>query len=111
MHHENLPICPVNASFKEVIQVITRGRLGLAMVMDGAVLHGIITDGDIRRAFDKSSDPMQLNAVEIMSLSPITIQVNERLVTAQDLMYEAKINSLIVEDEKGEVVGVLQIYD
>jgi arabinose-5-phosphate isomerase len=111
MHRQNLPVCAVNASFREVVQTITRGRLGLAMVMEGTSLLGIITDGDIRRAFDKTEDPMRLSAAEIMTVNPMTIEMNERFAVAEERMHEAKINSLIVKDREGTIVGVLQIFD
>jgi arabinose-5-phosphate isomerase len=111
MHRQNLPVCAVNASFREVVQTITRGRLGLAMVMDGTALRGIITDGDIRRAFDKTEDPMRLSATEIMTANPMTIEMNERFAVAEDRMHDAKVNSLIVKNHVGTVVGVLQIFD
>lgn len=111
MHRQNLPVCAVNASFREVVQTITRGRLGLAMVMDGPALCGLITDGDIRRAFDRAEDPMRLVAKEFMTANPMTIGMNERFAVAEERMHEAKINSLIVKGSEGEIVGVLQIFD
>lgn len=111
MHRQNLPQCTIEASFREVVQTVTRGRLGLVMVMDGSDLLGIITDGDIRRAFDKAEDPMRLSAADVMTADPVTIAMNERFAAADDRMREAKINSLIVKDPQGMVVGVLQIYD
>ncbi len=111
MHRHNLPVCTIGAPFREVVQAVTGGRLGLVMVMDGSTLLGIITDGDIRRAFDKAEDPMRLSAADVMTANPITIAMNERFAVADERMREAKINSLIVRDHAGMVVGVLQIFD
>ena len=111
MHRQNLPICAVDASFREVVQTITFGRLGLALVMDGPALCGLITDGDIRRAFDKAEDPLRLRAKDVMTSNPMTIGMNERFAVAEERMREAKINSLIVKDQEGGIVGVLQIFD
>ena len=111
MHRQNLPICAVDASFREVVQTITFGRLGLALVMDGPALCGLITDGDIRRAFDKAEDPLRLRAKDVMTSNPMTIGMGERFAVAEERMREAKINSLIVKDQEGGIVGVLQIFD
>lgn len=111
MHKQNLPVCAVDASFREIVQTITRGRLGLTMVMDGPSLCGVITDGDIRRAFDVSEDPMRLSAKNIMTADPMTIRMDERFAVAEERMHEAKINSLIVKDHEGVIVGILQIFD
>ena len=111
MHGGDLPVCEVGSGFKDVLHTITRGRLGLAIVMDGAVLQGVITDGDIRRAFERSEDPLTLTASEIMTKQPLTTRASERFGAAEEKMREAKVNSLIVLDEQNTLVGVLQIFD
>jgi arabinose-5-phosphate isomerase len=111
MHSGELPVCEVGSGFKDVLHTITRGRLGLAIVMDGAVLQGVITDGDIRRAFERSEDPLTLTASEIMTKQPLTTMASERFGAAEEKMREAKVNSLIVLDEQNTLVGVLQIFD
>jgi arabinose-5-phosphate isomerase len=111
MHSRALPFCAHDASFREVIQTITRGRLGLAIVMDDARLCGIITDGDIRRAFEKEGTSSTLAAADIMTKTPKTINQAERLVVAEELMHEEKIKELIVVNDNQQVTGVLQIFD
>ena len=111
MKRLSLPVCSPQASFQEVVQVITRGRLGLAIVLEGQELRGIITDGDVRRAFQKYRDPIVISAQEIMTSNPQTIDMNERFVVAEERMVKAKINALIVVNDLKKVVGVLQIYD
>ena len=110
MHKDNLPFCTPTSSFRDVLQTITAGRLGVALVLHEHKLVGIITDGDVRRAYDKSDDVKQLCAQQMMTTSPVTIDVNERFADAEALMQRTKIYSLVVTD-KESVVGVLQIYD
>ncbi|MBP7900463.1 MAG: KpsF/GutQ family sugar-phosphate isomerase [Gammaproteobacteria bacterium] len=110
MHKDNLPFCTPTSSFRDVLQTITAGRLGVALVLHEQKLVGIITDGDVRRAYDKSDDVKQLSAQQMMTTSPVTIDVNERFADAEALMQRTKIYSLVVTD-KESVVGVLQIYD
>jgi len=111
MHARNLPICAHTASFRDVIQTITRGRLGLAIVMDGQKLCGIVTDGDVRRAFEKGNSAVTLTAAEFMTAAPKTIQRDERLTVAEEIMQAEKIKELIVLNKNERVVGVLQIFD
>jgi len=111
MHCSDLPFCEEGASFKDVVQTITRGRLGMAIVVRDHSLLGIITDGDIRRAFEKSDDPLQLVAAEIMTTKPLTTSPLERFAMAEERMRAAKVNSLIVVDATEKIVGVLQIFD
>lgn len=111
MHCSDLPFCEEGASFKDVVHTITRGRLGVAVVVRDLSLLGIITDGDIRRAFEKTDDPLQLVAADIMTTKPLTTSPSERFALAEERMRAAKVNSLIVVDATEKIVGVLQIFD
>lgn len=111
MHKDNLPFCTADASFRDVVQVINRGRLGLALVMDGERLLGLITDGDVRRAFDSGLDYKALTAAAIMTRNPRTVAPEVRFALAEDEMRSQRINALVVIDGDGRVAGVLQIYD
>lgn len=111
MHKDKLPICQSNAEFREVVQTITRGRLGMTLVMEGTTLQGVITDGDVRRAFDRDTDLNTLRAKDIMTSHPKTIRPDMRFADAEIEMRTSKINSLVVTDGPGTVLGVLQIYD
>ena len=107
---KNLPLCNPASSFREVVSTMNSGRLGLALVMEGDQLQGIITDGDLRRALDANDNPTRLKAKEFMTKSPKTIAQNEMFATAETQMQASKINSMVVTDEENNVVGILQIY-
>ncbi len=111
MHKGTLPMCQITADFREVVQTITRGRLGIALVMEGNSLQGVITDGDIRRAFDQHTNFKLLQARDIMTSRPKTVRPDMRFADAENEMRARKINSLVVTDETGTVLGILQIYD
>lgn len=111
MHKDNLPICARQDSFRDFVHTINRGRLGFALVMQGQELQGLITDGDVRRAFDSYHDYKTLTAEQIMSTSPKSVPPDIRFAGAEDPMRAVKINALVVKDATEHVVGVLQIYD
>lgn len=111
MHKNNLPVCRPDDSFRKVVQVISAGRLGLALVMDENKLVGLITDGDIRRAFERYEDCRPLNACDLMTRNPKSVAPQVRLADAEQQMRDAKVTALVVEDPANGVVGVLQIYD
>lgn len=110
MHKGILPICAPDASFRDVVNSITYGRLGLTLVMEGQELKGIITDGDLRRAFEAQDDPKLVQAAEMMSSNPLTIAPDTRFSDAEAYMREKEVGALVVKDAEGVVVGVLQIY-
>jgi arabinose-5-phosphate isomerase len=110
MIKENLPIVSMQASIKDVINTMSKGRLGMAIVTKGTTLSGIITDGDLRRAMDKHAERLfTLKASDIMTPSPKTINKHMKMAEAEELMTKHKITSLIVA-EKNKVIGVAQIY-
>lgn len=111
MHKDQLPICAPSAPLREVVSVITRGKLGVALVMKEGEMLGIITDGDLRNAFESSEDPLKLCASDFMTAHPHTIRADENLAEAERIMKELTKRVLVVVDAQKQPVGVLQIFD
>lgn len=99
------------STLKEVIVEITEKRLGVTAVVeqDNKVI-GIITDGDLRRMLEKSSNIENIKAKDILSLHPKTIQPDVLAVQALELMRTNDISQLIVE-ENGNYLGILHLHD
>lgn len=108
MKTENLPLVSKEAPMKDVIHTMSKGRLGLCIVDEG---EGIITDGDLRRHLEADPDLMKKTAGEIMTPNPKSILPDARLTEAEAIMNENKITSLLVKDQDGKLLGVVQIYD
>lgn len=110
MFKEKLPLLKQGDPFSKIIDVMTKGRLGLAVVVNNKSIQGIITDGDLRRAMDKyKADLFEVSAGEIMTKNPKRISREMKLVEAEELMSKLKITSLLVEDKK-QLVGIVQLY-
>ena len=111
MRSDKLPIVKKEDSIKELIGVMSHARLGLAIVVKDDSIEGIVTDGDIRRAMESSEESFfSLKTEELMSSTPKVIEGKAKLTEAQNLMTEAKVNSLLVVDNN-RLIGVVQIYD
>lgn len=112
MRKENLPIVLRDQKMIDVVNIMTNGMLGLAVVVDkNQDLCGIITDGDLRRAMNAKTDTFfQLGAADIMTANPKCIDPEARLFDIQQTMNNHKINSLLVTEGK-KAIGVVQIYD
>lgn len=112
MKKDNLPICNKDENIKEVIHKITDGKCGLVVVLEDNKISGVITDGDIRRAMEtKENNFFNLTASELMSSNPKTVNQNEKLTVASEIMNENKVNSLLVIDENSSFTGIVQMYD
>ena len=111
MHKDNLPICSKESGIKEIIQSVSEGKMGLAIVMQENDILGIITDGDIRRAMESMEENFfTLQAKDLMSLHPKVINPKAKLMEAQTMMSKYKVNSLLVVDNIN-LIGIVQIYD
>lgn len=111
MFKDKLPVVKPSDSIQEVINTMSSGRLGLAVVIDKQKVSGIITDGDLRRAMDKHTEKLfTLAAKHIMTAKPRTINKKMMMAEAEELMNTHKITSLLVTDKTGKLEGIVQIY-
>ena len=86
--------------------------LGVAVILDEGKIAGIVTDGDVRRAMLKyGARFFDITADEIMTRTPKTVSVADRLTDAEQLMQDNKIHSLIVVDRDGKLAGIVELYD
>ena len=97
-------------SLKEVIVEMTRKRLGVTAVIDEHHnLLGIITDGDLRRMLEKNGLDL-IQAKDIMTKNPKTIEPAEMAVNALDLMRQNEIVHLAVVENK-KYLGIIHLHD
>jgi len=111
MKQKNLPFVEKQSTVQEILVKMTEGRLGLALVGSKEKLHGVITDGDIRRALIDNNQFSQLKAIDLMNKNPLTALESDNLQVAEKRMREAKVQCLVVKNNINEVVGVIQIFE
>jgi arabinose-5-phosphate isomerase len=112
MKKDYLPIVEKSDTIKNIINSITTGKVGLAIVLEDGKICGVITDGDIRRAMENREESFfDLKSFDIMSSNPYKIRSNEKLIKAHELMSEKKINTLVVIDNEDKLVGIVQLFD
>ncbi len=112
MRSDNLPVVGPDCTAKDMIHTISRCGLGLIVVCEGDRIEGIVTDGDIRRAMERSgADFINLRAADILTRNPKRIHPEDKLIEAEKMMTRHKITSLLVTDRDERLAGVIQIYD
>jgi len=84
--------------------------LGAAVVTENKKPVGIITDGDIRRAFNKSKNISKLLASDLMSPKPLEINSGILATNALDIMNKNKITQLVVVDN-GMYIGLIHLHN
>jgi arabinose-5-phosphate isomerase len=114
MHRDSsIPLVQRAASFADVLVEITGKRLGVTGVVDDdGDLVGIITDGDLRRALQRSDDIRAAVAADIMTATPKTIAAGALAAAALEIMERLSITSLFVLGEgTRRPVGILHLHD
>ncbi len=106
----NAPAVSPDAVIKDVIIEISTKRLGATAVIDKNKLVGVVTDGDLRRMLQKSTDIKKVTAKDIMSRSPKTIEVDALAVEAFQKMESHNITTLIVVEKK-KYCGIVHLHD
>lgn len=113
----SLPLVTPETKAKEVISKMTAAEVrGVCGVVDNdGNLIGTITDGDLRRRLDKSKNPLDDLAKDIMGTQPKTVEAEELAERALFLMEQFAIQNLFVVDRNSSKprapVGMIHLQD
>jgi len=109
---EDVARVAAGSSARQAVAEMTRGRLGMTAVLDADdIVRGIFTDGDLRRALEKGSYADSAKVDSLMSAAPRTIRPEALAVEAVQIMEKHKVNQLLVVDERGALLGALNMHD
>ncbi|MEX1274715.1 MAG: KpsF/GutQ family sugar-phosphate isomerase [Bacteroidota bacterium] len=109
---ENIPVVRESIPLSEAIMEMTSKRLGATCVVNNAgALLGIITDGDLRRLLQRTTDVSGLVAKDAMTANPKTIRKDLLAAVALEEMEAFNITQLVVVDEHHRPVGMVHLHD
>ncbi|MCB1155764.1 CBS domain-containing protein, partial [bacterium] len=87
---------------------------GITGVFDetGALI-GCLTDGDLRRGFQKHRDLFERTVDDVMSSKPRCVPQDEQAIDALRLMERARISVVFVQASESDeaIVGILHMHD
>ena len=98
-----------SSTIKEAMQIIDKGSLQIALVVDNNdVLIGTLTDGDIRRGL---LNGMELNSIiePIVSTSPTVSNIRESNEEIINKALKKNLRHIPIVDDLGRVVDIKQI--
>ena len=110
------PTIATGSSWVEVVRAISRGGLGAVCVVDeSGRLAGIITDGDLRRAIERTSHDSLSNLTcdDFMTRQPTVATPQLLAFDALRLMEDrpSQISVLPVVDDDQICVGLIRVHD
>jgi arabinose-5-phosphate isomerase len=82
-----------------------------AIVDEQDTIIGIFTDGDLRRAIDRNTDFHGTAIDEVMTRGCKTVTQDVLAAEAVRIMEDYSITALLVADERGRLIGALNIHD
>ena len=108
-----LPIVASGATLAEAIVAMSRGGMGMAVVVDpDRRVLGIYTDGDLRRTVHRINDMGSTPVDEVMTRHPRTIGADRLAVDCVEIMERTpKVSQLLVVDDSGRLAGALHLHD
>ena len=109
---EEIPLCDKESPIKNVILTMTEKSLGAVCVMNGDLMVGIITEGDIRRALAKELEFFTYKAKDIMTRNFTKTDSKSMAIDALELMENrpSQITVLPVVDAN-KLVGLVRTHD
>ena len=109
---KDVPRVRADATLAQGLMEVSSKRLGMTAIVDDAMhVLGVFTDGDLRRALDRSADLHSTRMDQVMTRNPKSVLPNMLAAEAVHLMEAHSITSLVVLDTDAKVVGALNVHD
>ena len=111
---DKVPFINENLKMKKALQIISKKKLGIIIVQNNKkITVGIITDGQIRRFNERSTNIQNLTVKKVMTKNPISITKDALAEKALSIMNNKKITSLCVKDslKKNKIIGIIHIHN
>jgi IMP dehydrogenase len=97
---------PVSAQVKAAYEMMEKHHISGIPVLDVKKVVGIVTRRDLK--YHRADETP---ITEVMTKKLVTAPPNISLQKAKDLLYQAKVEKLILVDSKGQLVGLITIKD
>ncbi len=107
-----VPVVRLDATIQQTIMTISGKRLGATCVVNNAGrLEGIVTDGDLRRFLQRTTDLTDVHARDVMTKAPKTIPGSTLAEAALAKMEAHNIMQLVVVDARKRPIGMLHLHE
>jgi len=106
------PKISIEASLQDALLEMTSKRMGMVVILDAnKKVFGILTDGDLRRLLEKTTNLDGIKLESATTADPRTIPAELLAEEAIEMMEKHRINHLVVTDNQGHLLGALNLHD
>ena len=106
-----VPKVSENASVLDTLREMSEKKAGICLVLENEELRGILTHGDFVRLYTVDHNAGDKPIREVMTQNPVTIEESLLAVEAVNLLREHRIDDLVVVNESGSPVGIIDSQD
>mgnify|MGYP001770730667 CR=1 FL=1 len=106
----NLVTIEAGSSIEDAARLMVRENVGLLVVIHGGSMIGVVSERDVVRAIANGVD-LKSPVESIATRNVVTINVNEPMHKAAELMHVNNIRHLVVVDNEGRPIGVVSVRD
>lgn len=111
MRSNDLPVIEPSMKLGEAIIHVSKGKLGLGIVVVNNKIEGLITDGDVRRAMERLQDKFfNVPVADVMTVSPKCVTPDTKIAKIQSIMHKNKIHTVLVVDDEKHLLGVVDHF-
>ncbi len=110
---DDLVLINGNTTIFEALEKMSAARAGAVVVVDDSgSMEGIFTQGDFARAFSSEKGGIGERPVsDFMTRNPISVTENKLAGEVLHMLEEARIDDLVVIDDAGKPVGMIDTQD
>lgn len=108
MRTDDLPTLSPDMRLSEAVIHVSKGKMGMAVVMQNDVVVGVITDGDVRRAMQsRREDFFDVIVSEVMAHHPKCVGPDTKLAQVQRMLQDHNIHAMPVTDANNHLLGIV----
>jgi arabinose-5-phosphate isomerase len=109
---DHIPAILVGSKVEQAILEMDAKGVGAVVVVDkDRELHGIMTDGDLRRALLKRKNILNLKVEQVMSPAPKTVEEEQTAAEALGIMELYQITHLCIMGRDKKLKGLVHLHD
>ncbi len=99
-----------DTTLKKAAETMMKYGIGSLLVLEGTKLVGLITESDVVKSMAQDKKPEHTLVEDLMAKKLVTVEPDEKLENAVNMMVKNKIKKLPVL-ENGKIKGILSVTD